>query len=106
MRRSICQHRHGSSHACSTTMMDDTLTILSLGPMKMVTKLSRKSSRALEKSGHHYVHGWKQEVSGVVHCARLGVKCQQITGTKRRERHSKRVRKKEIEKEGKEERRK
>ena len=35
--------------------MDDTLTILSLEPMKMVTKLNRKSLRALEKSGHDNV---------------------------------------------------
>ena len=47
--------------------MDDTLTILSLEAMKMVTKLNRKSLSALGKSGHHNVSGRKQEVSGVVH---------------------------------------
>ena len=32
-------------------MMDDTLTILTLETTKMVSKLNRKSLRALEKSG-------------------------------------------------------
>ena len=34
-------------------------------PMRMVTKLNRKSLRALEKSGHHNVLGKIQQVSGV-----------------------------------------
>ena len=55
--------------------MDDTLTILSLEPMRMVTKLNRKSLRALGKSGHHNVLEMSQEVSGVVHSARLCVMC-------------------------------
>ena len=49
--------------------MDDTLTILSLEPMRMVTKLNRKSLRALEKSGHHNVPKRIQDVSGVFHSA-------------------------------------
>ena len=57
--------------------MDDTLTILSLEPMRMVTKLNRKSLRAQEKSGHHNVPGGEQEVSGVFHSARLCVICQE-----------------------------
>ena len=36
---------------CSATMMDDTLTNLSLEPMKIVTQLNRKSLRALEEVG-------------------------------------------------------
>ena len=56
---------------CSATMMDDTLTILSLEPMRMVTKLNRKSLRALERSG-----------PGVVHCARPCVKCQHASITR------------------------
>ena len=50
--------------------MDGTLTILTLGPMKMVPKLNRKTLRALEKSGHHNVPRRNQEVSGVVRSAR------------------------------------
>ena len=61
---------------CSATMIDDTLTILSLEPMRMVTLFNRKSLRALEKSGQRNVPGRKQEVSGVVHSARLCVICQ------------------------------
>ena len=56
-------------------VMDDTLTILSTEPMRMVSKLNRKSQRALEKSGHHNVPRRKQEVLGVVHIARLCVIC-------------------------------
>ena len=36
-------------------VMDDTLISVSLEPMRMVTKLNRKSLRAPEKSGHHNV---------------------------------------------------
>ena len=57
-------------------LVDETLTSLSLEPMRMVTKLNRKSPRALEKSSHHNVPGRNQDVSGVVHCARLCVICQ------------------------------
>ena len=39
----------------------------------MVTKLSRKSLRALAKPGHHNVPGKNQEVARVVHSARLCV---------------------------------
>ena len=46
IRRRISRYRHGFSHARSATMMDDTLIIVSLEPMKMVTKLKRKSLRA------------------------------------------------------------
>ena len=56
-------------------LMDDTLTILSIETTRMVTKLNRKSLRALEKSGHHHVPGRKQEVSGVVDSGRLCVMC-------------------------------
>ena len=56
-------------------MMDDTLTTLSLDPM--VTKLTRKSLRAQEKSGRHSVTGRNQKVSGVVRSARLCVACQE-----------------------------
>ena len=43
-------------------MMDDSLTIVSLEPMKMVTKLNRGSLRAQGKSGHHNVPERKQDV--------------------------------------------
>ena len=36
-------------------MMDDTLMIISFEPMRMVTRLNRKSLRASEKSEHHNV---------------------------------------------------
>ena len=58
-------------------MMDNTLIIVSLEPMRMVTKLKRKSLRPLEKSGHHNVPGRNQEVSGVVHSVRLCVICEE-----------------------------
>ena len=76
IRHRICQYRHGFSCACSAALMDDTLTIISLKPVKMVTQLNRKSPRAPGKSGHHSVPGRKQEVSGVVHSARPCVICQ------------------------------
>ena len=60
----------------TTDVMDKILIIVSLEPMRMVTKLNRKSLGALEKSGHHNVPERNQEVSGVVHSARLFVKCQ------------------------------
>ena len=41
IRRRVCQHRHGFSYARSATMMDDTLTIVSLEPVKMVTTQSQ-----------------------------------------------------------------
>ena len=44
--------------------------------MKMVTKHNRMSLGALEKSGHHNQSRKEQEVSGVVHSARLCVICQ------------------------------
>ena len=53
--------------------MDDTLIIVSLEPMRMVTTLNRKSLRALEKAGHQNVTGKNQVVSEVVHSARLCV---------------------------------
>ena len=40
MCRKLCQYRHGFSYARSATMMDDTLTIVFLEPMKMVTILN------------------------------------------------------------------
>ena len=52
-------------------LMDDTLTILSPEPMRMVTKLNRKSLKALENSGHHRAPRKKQEVSEAVQSARL-----------------------------------
>ena len=58
--------------------MDDTLTTLSLEPMRMVTTLNRKSLGAQEKSGHHKVSGRNQEVSRVVRSARLCVTCQHL----------------------------
>ena len=61
-------------------MMDDSLTIVSLEPMKMVTK--RGSLRAQGKSGHHNVPQRKQDVSGVVQSARLCATCQQRTREK------------------------
>ena len=45
-----------------TQVMDDT--------MRMFTELSRKSLRAVEKSGHHNVPGRNQEVPGVLYSAR------------------------------------
>ena len=45
----------GLNYARSATLMDDTLTSVSLEPMRKVTKLNRKSLRTLEKSGHHDV---------------------------------------------------
>ena len=66
IRRKICQYRHGFSHARSATMMDDPLTILQLEPMRMVTKLSRKPLRALEKSGHHKERTRKSQESFTV----------------------------------------
>ena len=54
----------------------DTPTILSLEKMRMVTKRSRESLRALEKSGHQNVPERNQEVSEVVHNAHLCVRCQ------------------------------
>ena len=62
--------------------MDDTLTILFLEPMRMVIKLSRKSPRTVEKSGHQNVTGRNQEVSGVVHCARPRIMCQHASITR------------------------
>ena len=49
--------------------MDDTLTVVSLEPLKMVTKLHRRSMKAQGKSGHHNVPGRKQDVPGVVQSA-------------------------------------
>ena len=77
-RRRICQYRHGYSYAAMT---DDTLTFVSLEPMHMVTQLNRKSLRGQVKSGHHSVPGKEQDVSGVVHSARLYVICQQLQNT-------------------------
>ena len=74
IRRRICQYRHGCRYARSDTMTDDTLTIHSLEPKKIVTK--NQSLRATGMSGHHNVPRRKQEVSGVVHNARLCVTCQ------------------------------
>ena len=56
--------------------MVDTLTIVSLEPMKMVTQTNRTSLRAHGKSGLHNVPGRKQEVSRVVQSARPCVICQ------------------------------
>ena len=42
-----------SNEAGEGKVMSDTLTVLLLGPMRMVTIHNRKSLRALEKSGHH-----------------------------------------------------
>ena len=47
--------------------------------MRIVTKLNRKSLRALEKSRHHNVPGKNPEVLGVVHSARLRVICQHFS---------------------------
>ena len=58
----------------------DTLISVSLEPMRMVTKLNRKTLRAPEKSGHHNMPGGNQEVLGVVHSARL---CHRSTKTAR-----------------------
>ena len=74
IRRRICQCRRGFSYARSDTMIDDTLTNLSLEPKKIVTK--NQSLRATGMSGHQNVPRRKQEVSGVVHNARLCVTCQ------------------------------
>ena len=50
----VCREKPNSPFACGRQIvMDDTLTIVSLEPMTMVTELNRKSLRALEKSGHH-----------------------------------------------------
>ena len=57
-------------------VMDDTLIAVSLLPMRMVTKLNRKSRRAPGKSGHHNVPGKNREVSRAVHSAPLCVICQ------------------------------
>ena len=62
--------------------MDDTLTTLSLEQMRMVTQLSRKSLRALEKSGRRNVPGRDHEVSGVDLSARLCAICQHSSKVK------------------------
>ena len=66
--------------------------IVSLEPMRMVTKLDRKPLRALQKSGYHTVPGRNQEVSGVVHIARP---CQQYSTERREKRKEKKRRKNE-----------
>ena len=48
MRRGICQDRRGFSYARSASMMDNTLTIVSL---EMVKKLNRRSLRGIRKVG-------------------------------------------------------
>ena len=49
------KQRRKKGHGEREKVMDETVTIVSLEPMKMVTKLSRKSLRAQGKSGHHNV---------------------------------------------------
>ena len=44
--------------------MDDTLIIVSLEPVRMVTNTIASHREAPEKSGHHNVPGRNQEVSG------------------------------------------
>ena len=60
IRLRICQY-HGFGCARSATMTSGTLMIVSLEPMRMVTKLHSKSLRALEKSGRHNVPGRNQD---------------------------------------------
>ena len=73
IRRRICQYRHGFSYASSATVKDDTLIIVSLEPVRMVTQINRKPLRAQEKSGHHNVPRRNQQVSRVIRSAHLCV---------------------------------
>ena len=57
--------------------MDVTLTIVSLGPMKMVTKLTSQVTESSRKLGTPECSRKKQEVAGFVHSARQCVTCQQ-----------------------------
>ena len=50
-----CVGRDELDSSWTFQMMDDTLIIVSLEPMKTVGKLKRTSLRALGKSGHHNV---------------------------------------------------
>ena len=60
--------------------MDDTLIIISLTPLRMVTKHPRKSLRVQEKPGRHNVLGGNQKVSGDVNNARLCGTCRHTLG--------------------------
>ena len=51
IRRRICQYQHGFTYARSAAMMDDTLTILSLEPKKMVSKTQSQVAESTREVG-------------------------------------------------------
>ena len=59
IRRRIFQYRHGFGYARSATMMDDTLTSLSLEPMKMVHKTQSQVIESNWKVGSP-LYAWKE----------------------------------------------
>ena len=76
-------------------MMDDILTITSLEPKKVVTKLNYEALRAHTETGHHNVSGWdvrKSQESCTVHVPAPQVDKREEEKTRKREKETERQR--------------